>query len=131
MHTHDTVLYDGECRFCRSQIALLRRLDICGRLTFTSLHAASVAVDFPEITRETLLAQMVVVEKSGRSHGGAQAVRYLSRTLVLLWPLAIVLHIPGTLPLWKILYNWIARNRFRIAGRHCDKTCDEGTCKLP
>ena len=22
----DTVLYDGQCRFCRSQIALLRRL---------------------------------------------------------------------------------------------------------
>ena len=37
--------------------------------------------------------------------GGAVAVRYLSRRLVLLWPLALLLHVPGSLPLWKSLYE--------------------------
>ena len=34
--SRDTVLYDGHCRFCRSQIAILRRLDPTGRLALMS-----------------------------------------------------------------------------------------------
>ena len=39
----DTVLYDGQCRFCRSQIAMLRRFDLGGRRRFVSLHDPEVA----------------------------------------------------------------------------------------
>ena len=122
----DTVLYDGRCRFCRSQIAILRRLDLGRVLEFTSLHDPSVGSDFPELAHDDLLAQMVVVDTAGRARGGAEAVRYLSRRLPLLWPLAVPLHIPGTLPLWAALYRFVARNRMRIAG-----SCEDGTCKLP
>lgn len=121
----DTVLYDGACRFCRGQIALLRRFDPTGRLAFTSLHDPQVARDFPEIPPEELLAQMYVVDRDGMARGGADAVRYLSRRLPLLWPLALPLHIPGTMPAWNGLYRFIARHRYRIAGR-----CDEGTCRI-
>lgn len=122
----DTVLYDGRCRFCRSQIALLRGLDLSGRLAFTSLHEPSVAREFPEIPLAELHRQMYVVDPQGRARGGAEAVRYLSRRLVLLWPLALLLHIPGTLPIWQQLYAFIARHRLRIAG-----SCEDGTCRLP
>lgn len=128
-HTHpvrDTVLYDGQCRFCRGQIALLRRLDVTRRLEFTSLHDPGVARDFPEIPREDLLAEMFIVDRLGRTHRGACAVRYLSRVLVPLWPLAPLLHVPGSMPLWRWLYGIVARNRYRIAG-----TCNEGTCRVP
>jgi predicted DCC family thiol-disulfide oxidoreductase YuxK len=84
-----------------------------------------VARDFPEIPPADLLEQMYVVDRSGLARGGAEAVRYLSRRLPLLWPLALPLHVPGSLPLWRSLYRFVARNRFRIAGR-----CDEGTCKI-
>lgn len=121
----DTVLYDGACRFCRGQIALLRRLDPCRRLTFTSLHEPSVAEDFPELSPEDLHARMYVVDRAGQARGGAEAVRYLSRRLPLLWPLAVPLHVPGSLPLWQALYGFVARNRYRIAGR-----CADGTCRI-
>lgn len=127
----DTVLYDGECNFCRGQIRLLRRLDPCGRLTFRSLHEPQVASDLPEISREQLLSQMYVVDRNGRARGGAEAVRYISRRLPLLWPLAALLHIPGSLPLWRSCYAFVARNRYRIAGRFGADACDSGTCKLP
>ena len=39
----DTVLYDGRCRFCRSQIALLRALSLGRRPDFISLHDPHVA----------------------------------------------------------------------------------------
>ncbi|MGA0040185.1 MAG: thiol-disulfide oxidoreductase DCC family protein [Pirellulales bacterium] len=122
----DTVLYDGRCRFCRSQIALLRRCDLGGNLQFTSLHDPSVAVDFPELTYDDLLQQMYVINRRGHARGGAEAVRYLSRTLPLLWPMAALLHLPGSLPLWKALYAFVARHRMRIAG-----SCDDGTCRIP
>lgn len=122
----DTVLYDGRCRFCRGQMAILRRLDPTGRLELTSLHDPSVARDFPELPSEELMREMFVVDRAGRAHPGVQAWRLLSRRLPLLWPAAVPLHLPGSLPLWNWLYRLIARNRYRFAGR-----CDEGTCRLP
>jgi len=123
---HDTVLYDGECRFCRGQIATLRRLDPTGRLRFLSLHDPVVAAEFPELAADDLAREMHVVDTAGRTRAGANAVRYLSRRLPLLWPLALPLHVPGSLPLWNWLYGLVARNRYRIAGR-----CTEGTCRVP
>ena len=122
----DTVLYDGRCRFCRGQIALLRRLDACGSLRFVSLHEPEVAREFPELPSEDLLREMYVVDTSGRARGGAEAVRYLTRRLPLLWPLVLPLHVPGSLPVWNALYRLVARHRYRIAG-----TCDDGTCRRP
>lgn len=123
---HDTVIYDGRCRFCRGQVALLKRFDLGGRLRPVSLHEPEVAREFPELSADDLHARMYVVDTQGRAHGGAEAVRYLSRRLPLLWPLALPLHVPGSLPAWERLYRFIARHRYRIAG-----TCDEGTCRLP
>lgn len=122
---HDTVLYDGQCRFCRSQIAILRRFDPTGRLRFVSLHDPAAAEEFPELAPDDLSREMHVVDTAGRSRAGAEAVRYLSRRLPLLWPLAVPLHVPGSLPIWRWLYGVVARNRYRIAGR-----CDDGTCRV-
>ncbi|MEY3206365.1 MAG: hypothetical protein RLZZ21_2696 [Planctomycetota bacterium] len=122
----DTVIYDGHCRFCRSQIALLRRLDLAGSLDYVSQHDPAVPRDFPELSADDLHAQMYVVDRRGQARGGAEAVRYLSRRLPLLWPLAVPLHVPGSLPLWSAAYRFVARHRFRIAG-----SCDDGTCRLP
>jgi len=110
--THDTVVYDGNCRFCRGQIAILRRLDLLGRLRFLPLEDPLVARDFPELDRATLMREMHVVDRAGRARSGAEAVRYLSRRLPLLWPLAVPLHVPGSLPLWTWLYRLVARNRY-------------------
>lgn len=122
----DTVIYDGHCRFCRSQIALLRWLDLAGSLEFVSQHEPNVASDFPELSADDLHAQMYVIDRVGQARGGAEAVRYLSRRLPLLWPLAVPLHVPGSLPVWSAAYRFVARHRFRIAGR-----CDDGSCRLP
>ena len=123
---YDTVLFDGQCRFCRRQITLLRRLDWWSQLRFISFHEPSTGETFPEIPPEELQRQMFVVDRQGQARGGATAVRYLSRRLPPLWPAAALLHIPGTLPLWNAIYGFIAKRRLLIAGR-----CDEDSCKIP
>lgn len=120
----DTVLYDGECGFCRRRVRNLRRVDLGKSLVFRSLHDESVARDFPELPHQRLLEEMVVVDTRGRARGGATAVRYLSRRLPTLWPLAALLHVPGSLPLWNWLYRLVARNRMQLGG-----TCAAGTCR--
>lgn len=122
----DTVLYDGHCEFCRRGIATLRRMDVRGQLEFVSLHDPSVAERFGDLSHQQLMDQMYVVAEDGRRFGGADAMRYLSRHLPLLYPLAIPMHVPCSMPLWRGLYKFVARNRYRIAGRRCE----DGTCSL-
>jgi predicted DCC family thiol-disulfide oxidoreductase YuxK len=118
------VLYDGRCAFCTDQIAHLRRLDTRGKLRFLSLHDPQVAIQFPDLSHDQLMAQMWIVDPRGGRHGGAYALRFLSRTLPLLWPLAPLLHVPGMMPLWSWMYRQVAQRRYRIAGRRCDgDTC--------
>lgn len=122
----DLLIYDGECRFCRSQIALLRRLDLGHRLEFISLHDARVPTIAPDLTFDQMMDQMWLITPDGKRYGGADAVRYLSRKLIPLFPLAPFMHIPFSLPLWRWMYKIVARYRYKIAG----KTCEGGTCQL-
>ena len=120
------VLYDGQCRFCIGQISNLRRLDLFHRLRFVSLHEACVAQDYPDLSHEQLMEQMWLVTPKGDRYGGAYALRYLTRFLPALWPLAPAMHLPGLMPFWNWMYRSIAQRRYKIAGRECP----DGSCAL-
>jgi predicted DCC family thiol-disulfide oxidoreductase YuxK len=117
----DVVIFDGQCRFCRAGVNQLRRLDVGGRrLTYLSLHDERVATRYPDLTHDQLMEQMYVIDRDGGRHGGADAVRYLSRRLPLLWAAAPLLHLPGTANLWRWLYQQVAKRRYKLAGKSCD-----------
>lgn len=123
----EIVIFDGHCRICRGQIERLRRLDRGGRLAFLSLHDPEVARRFPDLSYDDLMRNMVVVDRRGNRHRGAAAIRHLSRRLPLLWWLAPLLHLPGTLPIWQWCYRQVADRRYRF-GRIED--CQDGSCSL-
>jgi predicted DCC family thiol-disulfide oxidoreductase YuxK len=125
----DVVIFDGECNFCRAQVERLARWDGTGkRLAFLSLHDPRVAERYPDLTHDMLMAQMYVIDRQGRRHGGAAAFRYLTTRLPRLWLLAPLLHLPGTLPLWQWGYRLIAKNRYLFMGRQ--PTCENGACEI-
>jgi predicted DCC family thiol-disulfide oxidoreductase YuxK len=123
----DVVIYDGHCRICTAQVRKLLWWDCQGRLSYMSLHNAEVAHRWPDLTHERLMQQMVIVDRRGNRHWGAEAIRYLSRRLRRLWWAAPFLHVPGSMYVWRPLYRWIARNRYRLSG---GPACDDGTCAL-
>jgi predicted DCC family thiol-disulfide oxidoreductase YuxK len=126
----DVVLFDGECRFCRGQVENLRRLDRGGhRLAFLSLHDPRVGERYPDLSHDQLMEQMYVVDQQGQRHGGADAVRYLSRRLPILWPLAPLLHVPGSAGLWRWMYQQVAKHRYRLAGK-TEEGCAGERCRL-
>jgi predicted DCC family thiol-disulfide oxidoreductase YuxK len=124
----DVVIFDGQCNFCRGQVERLNRWDTRGRLAFISLHDPEVSQRWPDLTHDMLMEQMYVVDRRGRRYGGAAAFRYLTRRLPLLWPLAPVLHLPLTLPLWQWGYRQVARRRYKLMGKA--QECDSGACEI-
>jgi len=117
----DVVIYDGQCKFCQGQVNSLRRFDLGGqRLGFLSLHDPRVAQRYPDLSHQQLMDQMYVIDGKGNQHGGADAVRYLSRRLPLLWMAAPILHLPGSARLWRWMYGQVAKHRYKLAGKSCE-----------
>ena len=130
----EILIFDGMCRFCQRQVASLRR--IAGdRVAYLSLHDAETGRRFPHLSFDDLMREMVLVDCWGRTHGGAAAIRHLSRRVPFLWPLAPLLHIPGTLRIWQRLYQWVAVRRYRWSQKYSDEeqeaaACDEDACSV-
>lgn len=123
----DVVIYDGQCNFCRQQVARLHRWDGGKRLAFISLHDPRVAERWPDLPHERLMEEMAIVDQHGGRHWGAEAFRYLTRRLPRLWPLAPLMHIPFSLPLWRFGYRQVAKRRYQLAGR---SACEGDACKI-
>jgi predicted DCC family thiol-disulfide oxidoreductase YuxK len=124
----DVVIYDGDCRFCTTNVRRIARWDKGGRLAFLSLHDPEVARRWPDLTHEMLMEEMYVIEPSGRRHAGAEGFRYLTRRLPRLWLLAPLLHLPFSLPLWKWGYRQVAKRRYKLAGK--TNACDGDACAV-
>jgi len=125
----DVVIYDGHCKFCAGSVRILYRLDFGKRLAFLSLHDAKVQEVAPDLTYDQMMEEMWVVDQKGRYHSGAAGFRYLTRKLVPLWPLMPLLHIPGSLPLWKWAYRNFAAIRYRF-GRIVDEDDCGDACSV-
>lgn len=124
----DVVIFDGHCKFCTAQVQRLARWDRGGkRLAFLSLHDPAVAKRYPELTYDQMMEEMYLVDQRGNRHAGAAAFRYLTTRLPRLYPLAPLMHLPFTLPIWKWGYRQVAKRRY-LAGKTTD--CDDGACKV-
>ena len=123
----DIVIYDGKCRICTAQVHKLDRWDSRRRLSFMSLHDYEVYLRWPDMPCQRLMEEMAVVDYRGRCHWGPEAIRYLSRRLPWLWWTAPLLHLPGSMVVWRPLYRWFSRHRYHLSG---DDQCDDGTCSL-
>jgi predicted DCC family thiol-disulfide oxidoreductase YuxK len=108
----EIVIFDGHCQMCVNQMRRLHSCDPRGRLAFISLHHPDVARRWPELAGEKLMEQICVIDGRGRRYFGADAFRLLSARLPRLWWLALFLHIPFSMPVWRQLYRWCARRRY-------------------
>ena len=106
----------------------LKWWDCCNRLDYVSLHDPSVAERWHDLPHDRLMREMCIVDTQGRRHWGADAFRYLTRRLRRLWWLAPLMHFPGSMLLWRPLYRFISKHRYRLMGKTDE--CEGGTCSL-
>ena len=113
------LIYDAECAMCRASALWLMRLALSGgELEILPCRSAPRRLRFPHITDEACMTAMQLVLPSGRTLAGADAVPELLHRIRGLGWLATVLAVPGARPPARRIYEWIARNRFRLG---CDR----------
>lgn len=81
-----TVWHDGGCPLCQREIALIRRLDRAGAITFVDVSDPDTTCP---VDREAALARLRVRE-NGEVMSGAAAFAAMWRAVPLLRPLGIV-----------------------------------------
>lgn len=121
------LLYDGHCRFCTAGARRLVRWARPGAVELASFQDPGVLERFPDLTRDQCMGAMHLVECDGRVLRGAEAVVrvLLTRGWLLAW--TRLYYVPGLRWLADRTYQWVARNRYRLAGR---AGCDDTGCAL-
>ncbi len=122
----DVVIFDGHCSICTAQVNKLPWWDCRKRLAYLSLHDPEVQRRWPDVSHDRLMQEMLIVDREGHCYWGPEAIRYLTRRLRRLWWAAPLAYFPGSMLLWRPLYRWVARNRYRFS---CD-ACADGSCQV-
>jgi predicted DCC family thiol-disulfide oxidoreductase YuxK len=112
------VIYDGECRLCRTSAEAVRIFDNSNAIDLIDLHDSDARAQFPDLTVQALMEELHVVDDAGRVTRGARAVNEVLRHqkgargwLAYLW------YIPG--------YAWLADRQYkRIAQSRYGVDCD-------
>jgi predicted DCC family thiol-disulfide oxidoreductase YuxK len=110
--TRPTLIYDGDCGFCRRSVELLRRWDREQRIALVPFQdqarVAAFGIPLPALAAAM---HLVLPPPDGRVLAGADAVPELLRLLPGKRWLAWGFRIPGARPMARRLYAWIARRR--------------------
>jgi predicted DCC family thiol-disulfide oxidoreductase YuxK len=110
--TRPTLVYDGDCGFCRRSVDLLRRWDRDQRIALVPFQdEARVAAFGIRLPALAAAMHLVLPPPDGRVLAGADAVPELLRLLPGKGWLAWGFRVPGVRAVARRLYAWIARRR--------------------
>ncbi len=106
------IVYDGQCGFCVSALARLRRM---ARRDVFRLHDANdgegVRAQFPMLAGADTSLAMFAVTEHGEVFRGFFALRRMLSASPWLIPLRVLFYAPGASLLGPRIYAWIARRR--------------------
>lgn len=111
--TRHRVIYDGDCAFCCRMVRTLQRLDWLRCLDWVTAQAALPEAQARGVSAAQLNEALHCLAADGRVLAGAAALRFIGLRLPLLSLPALLLYIPGVLPLAERAYRAVA------ARRHC------------
>lgn len=110
-----TVVYDGDCAFCRRCVRWLARWDRAARLAFVPFQDERALATLPPIPPAALTEAMHLVAPDGSVRAGAAAAPSILRLLPGGHPLALLFRVPGVPFLAARVYRAVARRRHQLA----------------
>ncbi len=113
------VVYDGECAFCRRQIARIRRYDRHARFECVPRQTPGLTERFPALGDGGFDTGMRLIMPDGRIYIGADSVYQIARRLAVFRWFAWLYRVPGIHVLARAAYGWIAARRQSL-GRRCN-----------
>jgi predicted DCC family thiol-disulfide oxidoreductase YuxK len=126
MSEHDArpvIVYDGECPFCRSQMARIRRWSHSDRFEFVARQEPGITDRFPALAEGDFSKGMRVILPDGSIRVGPDAVYAIARRLPHWRWLAPLYRVPVLHALLRWAYAYVARHRDSLT-----TTCDEDAC---
>ncbi len=116
-----SVIYDGHCKVCGRMVRLLTKWDRNHELEIIPSQAPGVRARFPWIPQRAYMESVQVIRTSdGRTWQAAAALEELLKVLPKGRLFSWLFKIPFMRPLVDKLYQWFARNRYRMGcGEHC------------
>ena len=105
------VVYDGECAFCRRQIAQLHRYDRHGRFQCVPRQTPGLTGRFPALGEGGFDTGMRLIMPDGQIYVGADSLYQVARRLPIFRWFAWPYRVPGVHALARAGYHWIAARR--------------------
>ena len=133
MAQNTVVIYDGLCGICQQSVRIIKRLDWNHAVEYLDAQGwDEVHNRYPQLTQDAILGQIHVVATDGRIFVGYEGVRWITRSLPLVFWLYPILFLPGITWLGPRVYQWIAAHRLAISRTLGIEVvaCEGGTCKL-
>ncbi|MEM8598459.1 MAG: thiol-disulfide oxidoreductase DCC family protein [Bacteroidota bacterium] len=125
---HPVILFDGVCNLCNASVNFVMDRDRAGVFRMAALQsdvgqALLAQHGYTGITPETTAPDSIALVEGGRLYFRSAAALRVAARLDGAWPLfQVFLVVPA--PLRDVVYDWIARNRYRWFGK-------QDTCRLP
>lgn len=121
--SHPIFVFDGDCVLCSAFFQFILRHDTQARFRFVIAQSKAGAALYRSMGLSTTEFETNLVIVDGQVFTEANAFAAVMRQLGGLWSvLALIRFVPG--PLKNPVYRVIARNRYRLFGRH-------DTCMIP
>ncbi|WP_049561187.1 DCC1-like thiol-disulfide oxidoreductase family protein [Limnoraphis robusta] len=120
------ILYDGLCPLCIRSMTVLCYFDWFNRLIYSDLEQRwkTIAETHPQISLQACLEEMHLILPNGAVKKGFFAFREILRYIPILWPLQLVLYLPGSSNFGPKIYKFVASRRKRF------NQCSFETCSI-
>lgn len=119
-----TLVFDGQCSFCRRWVSRIARWDDDNRLEIVARQTEGLTDRFPSLAEGDFNTGMRLITPDDAVHVGADAAYQVARRLRYWRWIAWAYRVPIIHGLTRSSYSWIASHRQSLGG-----DCDDGTCK--
>ena len=109
------MLFDGGCGICSAAARTIRRLDVLRRVELLDVARQwpEIVARYPQLSQDACLADIHVVERSGRVLTGFAGYRSLAWALPAAWLVLPFLYLPFVPTLGQRVYRRVADHRTR------------------
>ena len=121
-----TVVFDGDCSFCRRWMARIARLDRSGAFELVPKQTEGLTERFPKLNEGDFNTGIRLITPDNAIHVGADAAYQIMRRLRYWQRIAWLYHVPGIHWLTRTVYAWIAANRQSLGRDGDDSTSKPG-----
>jgi predicted DCC family thiol-disulfide oxidoreductase YuxK len=113
---HSILLFDGVCNLCNSSVQFIVKRDEDAVFRFASLQSEEAQELLNSFEDKPSDLSSVLLVEDGKLYARSTAALRAARRLSGAWPLLYgFIIIPR--PIRDLVYNWIARNRYRWFGK--------------